>query len=746
MNTRPSFAAHLSIHSRLYRRAGAPVFALSALAAAASGAVAQTAPATDAREPIQTIVVTAQKRAEPAQSVPISLYAVTGKQLEDAGISSVEQLGNLAAGVTVSVTNPGQVNITMRGIGNLSGGLLAGPSVGYYVDESPMSAFSQLMPQMAFWDAERVEVLRGPQGTLFGEGSMGGTLRLITLKPDAAELSGRVQLVGSKLSQGGSGATVRGVINVPLLKDTLALRVGVGHQDLIGWVDYPDLNKTDADNGKQDDARLALRWTPSKQLTVDLSHTYQRIASNDAQATSPGVYHPMALDPTMQAVRRLSPRETTWNLSNLTASYDLGFATVVGSASWFKQDRKPINDLTPIATKFFGPAGAGGIVTQSARNLGVDVQTQELRLVSNGEQALNWTVGAYHKTDKRVQDQSGFDITIPAFGITNDLSYTTVHASAKGSAVFADFDYKLTDTLALQAGVRRYKADNDQLVHFDTTSAIFGTVAGVERYSAGPSSATSPKLGMSWKASKDVLVYGKVAEGFRDGGSNYQAPGYPVIPAAYGPEKIRAYELGIKSQPTKWLTINAALFENRWTDLQLSFLTGDGLFSYIQNAGKAKSTGGEIEVAARPTNSLRLAVNLASVDSKIDEDVVNALGMQVVSKGQKIPFSPKLQASASASYQFPVSETLGGLFSATYSQRGATYSDPANTPEGRNDSVKNLYLRMGLNAEGWSAAAFINNATNNQSTTSRSQFIAATVGYGTYVPPRTIGLELNAQF
>jgi outer membrane receptor protein involved in Fe transport len=743
MNIRPSFAAKLSTERPFKRRAGASVFACSALATAVSAAWAQTPPADTA---VQTIVVTAQKRAEPAQTVPISLYAVTGKQLEDAGVSSVEQLGNLAAGVTVSVANPGQVNITMRGIGNLSGGLLAGPSVGYYVDESPMSAFSQLMPQMAFWDAERVEVLRGPQGTLFGEGSMGGTLRLITLKPDATDLSGRVQLIGSKLAQGGSGASVRGVLNVPLVQGVLALRVGAGHQDLIGWVDYPDLGLKDADKGKQDDARLALRWTPSKQLTLDLSHTYQRIESNDAQATSPGVYHPMALDPTMQAVRRLSPRETTWNLSNLTASYDLGFATVVGSASWFKQDRKPINDLTPIATKFFGPAGAGATVTQSARNLGVDVQTQEVRLVSNGDQALNWTVGAYHKTDKRVQDQSGFDITVPAFGITNDLSYTTVRASAKGSAVFADIDYNLTETLAVQAGVRRYKADNDQLVRFDNTSAIFGTVAGVERYSAGPSSATSPKLGLSWKASKSLMVYGKVAEGFRDGGSNFQAPGYPVIPAAYGPEKVRAYELGIKSQPANWLTINAALFDNRWTDLQLSFLTGDGLFSFIQNAGKAKSSGGEIEIAARPTSSLRLALNLASVDSKIDEDVVNALGLQVVTKGQKIPFSPKVQTSVSASYQFPVSSTLGGLASATYSQRGATYSDPANTPEGRNDAVKNLYLRLGVSAERWSAAAFVNNATNNQSTTARSQFIAATVGYGTYVPPRTVGIELNAQF
>jgi outer membrane receptor protein involved in Fe transport len=637
---------------------------MSVLALAAASVCAQTSAPKDpaAGDGIQTIVVTAQKRAAPAQSVPASLFATSGKQLEEAGVASVEQLEQVAAGVTVSSGNPGQVNITMRGIGNIGGGLLAGPATGYYVDESPMSAFSALMPQVAFWDAERIEVLRGPQGTLFGEGSMGGTLRLITIKPEATGFSGRAQLVGSKVSQGGSGATVRGVLNVPLMRDQLALRVSGGHQDLIGYVDYPELGVKDADKGKQDDARVALRWTPSKQLTIDLSHTYQKINSVEGWATAPGVYQPSSLDPTMLPVRRLSPRESIWNLSNLTVSHDLGFATVVGAVSAFKQTRSINNDLTPVVTKFFGPAGAGGSATE-LNDLEVDVKTAELRLGSNGDQTLNWTVGAYHKTDKRVQGPGGFDLTVPGFGIVNDLSLNTLRASAKANAVFADIDYKVTPSVSIQAGVRRYQADLSQNTRFDTSSLIFGTVAGVERQSDGSSSATSPKFGVSWKASKDLLVYAKVADGFRDGGTNYQVPGYGEIPAGFGPEKIRAYEIGLKSQPMNWLTVNASVFVNRWTDLQTTFLTGDGLFNFIQNAGKAKATGGEIEIAARPMQGLRLALNLASVDSTIEEDVFNALGQKAVTKGQKIPFSPKLQASTSVAYEFPVTAGLGGVAS-----------------------------------------------------------------------------------
>lgn len=721
---------------------------LTLLAAAVSSAWAQTSPSTSGASTPATevVIVTAQKRAEPAQTVPLSITALTASQLSDAGITGASQLDQVAAGLTVSAPSQGQLNLTMRGIANLGGGLLSGPAVGFYLDETPLSAFSQLMPQLAFWDAERVEVLRGPQGTLFGEGSMGGTVRVISAKPDARALSGRALVSGSKLAGGDQGYAMRGVVNVPLIKDTLALRATVSREDLIGSVDVPDLNLKDTDKGRQTDARVALRWTPSKALTADLSYSHQSLDVNNGWATAPGVFQPRALDPAMQAVYELSPRSSSFDQASLTVSYDLGTATLVGAASWFKQDRRLRDDYTPITTKFFGPAGTGGTATQSARGINVDVQTQELRLVSNGERSLNWTVGAYHKDDERLQDQSGFTISLPLFGLLNDQSLTTVRARAKAWAVFGDLDFRLSPTLSLQAGARHYSSDNTQLIRFDTTSAIFGTVAGTERPSSGSASATSPKLGLRWQPSRTLMVYTRIAEGFRDGGSNYQAPGYSEIVGSYGPEKIRAVELGFKSQPLSWLTVNASLYRNAWTDLQLAFLTNDALFNFIQNAGKAVANGGEIELAARPIQGLRLGLNLAYVDAKIDEDVFNALGLKVATKGNEIPFSPKLQTSVSAAYQFALTSSLGGIVAANLSHRAATYSTADNDPAMRNGSADLLNLRFGVNADRWSAGLFINNVGNRRASTSRSLFPGATATQATFLPPRTVGLELTAEF
>jgi len=536
------------------------------------------------------------------------------------------------------------------------------------------------------------------------------------------------------------------VVNVPLVRDQLALRVTASREDLIGSVDVPDLGREDTDEGRQTDARVALRWTPSKQLTVDLAYGHQSLDVNNGWATSPGVFQPRALDPAMQAVKELSPRSSSFDQASLTVSYDLGAATLVGAASLFKQHRELRDDYTPITTKFFGPAGTGGTATQSARGIEVDVQTQELRLVSNGERALNWTAGLYRKDDERLQDRSGFTISLPALGLVDDQSFTTVRARAKAWAVFGDLDYRLTPTLSLQAGVRHYDSDNTQLIRFDTNSLIFGTTAGVERPSGGSAKATSPKLGLRWLPSSRLMVYARVAEGFRDGGSNYQAPGYAEIVGSYGPEKIRAYELGFKSQPLSWLTVNGSVYRNDWTDLQLAFLTNDALFNFIQNAGKAVATGGEIEIAARPVTGLRLALNVAAVDAKIDQDVFNALGMRVATKGNTIPFSPQLQTSVSASYQFALGGGLGGIVAANLSHRDATYSTPDNDPSMRNGSADLLNLRFGVNAERWSAALFVNNAGNRQASTTRSLFPGATVTQATYLQPRTIGVELSAEF
>jgi outer membrane receptor protein involved in Fe transport len=709
------------------------------LATAVGGAYGQGAPARD----LQTVVVTAQKREQAAQSVPVSLTAISGKELEDAGIDSAALLDQVAPGLTVSSYSAGYLSITIRGISDLDGGLLGTPATGFYIDETPLSAFAFQLPQVAYWDAQRVEVLRGPQGTLFGEGSMGGTIRLITTKPDATDFAARVMLGRSQVAGGGRGVTARAMVNLPLQSDVLALRVTASRQDIIGWIDVPELRASDSNSGKSEDARIALRWTPSRRFNVDLSYAYQVLDSKDFSATSPGVYRPRDINPAAQAPSFLSTAASRYDLANLTFNVDLGPAALVGSLSRYERWSTVRADLTPFVPLVFG---VGGTAERGAAALTVKATTAELRLVSHGDHGLDWTVGAYAKDDAREQAHGGVVISLPELGLTRDETLYTMPARNRALALFADAELKLTSDWALQAGLRHYKADNHTRVHFDTTSAIFpGFTAGVVRDSGGSASATSPKLGLSWKPSAELLVFAKVSTGFRDGDSNYQAPGYPEIPASFDPEKIRAYELGLKTQPSRWLSVNVSIYQNHWTDLQLPFVTADNLFAYIQNAGKAKATGAEIEIAARPMAGLRLGLNLASVDSRIEEDVPNGAGAGAI-KGKRIPFSPGLQASMSAACEFELRGGLGATVSANYAHRGATYSEPSNNPALKNAAYNNLYLKAGVHGKVWGSNLFVSNATNSSSSHQKTSAVAGGIVLTNYVQPRTVGVEVDASF
>jgi iron complex outermembrane recepter protein len=716
--------------------------AAALLATACNGAQAQGAAGAPTTA-VQTIVITAQKREQPAQSVPVSVTALTGRDLEAAGIGSAALLDQVAAGVTVAASAPGYLTVTIRGISDLEGGLLGAPATGFYIDETPLSAFASQLPQVAYWDAERVEVLRGPQGTLFGEGSMGGSVRLITTKPDARALAARVQVSGVQVSGGGRGATARLMLNVPLQHEMLALRVTAGRQELPGWVDVPELKALDVNTGRADDARVALRWTPTARSTVDLSYAHQTLSSRDATATSPGRYKPSDVDLGAQAPAFLSARSSRYALANFTVQHDLGPAALVAALSRYERTSSVRTDLTPFVPLFFG---VGGTAERVFAPLTVKAGTAELRLASVGESRLQWTAGLYAKEDARQQARTGLVISLPDLGLPRDETLYTTPARNRALAVFGDTEFRLPAGWAVQAGLRHYRARNQTQVRFDTTSAIFpGFTAGVVQDSGSSARADSPRLGLSWTPNPGLLVFAKLSTGFRDGDSNYRAPGYTEIPAAYGPEKLRAYELGLKAQPFSGVSLHASVYRNHWTDLQLPFVTSDGLFSYINNAARTESTGAEIELLVRPMAGLRLGLNLAGVDARI-VDAGPAAGTSGVTQGKRIPFSPRWQATASATWEFALQRGLRTELSARYAYRGSTFSEPANDAALRNAAHETLYLRAGVRGPAWSAHLFGSNVGNGQPTQRKSAAPAGGIVDAQYVQPRTVGLEVGGSF
>jgi outer membrane receptor protein involved in Fe transport len=229
------------------------------------------------------IIVTAQKREQNAQDVPISLVAVTGESIERQGISSLQELGNSIAGVTILAGNPGAMRLAIRGASDLSSSNQSASVNGFYLDETAMSYVPGYMPEVSLADIERVEVLRGPQGTLFGEGSVGGTLRVITRKPDSQKFFGRVKLGAYATSGGGEGYAAQINTNIPIVQDVLAVSVAGGYRNLPGWIDIPDINVKNSNTSKLSDGRFALRYTPSTDFTLDL---FYQISSKISQYQS----------------------------------------------------------------------------------------------------------------------------------------------------------------------------------------------------------------------------------------------------------------------------------------------------------------------------------------------------------------------------------------------------------------------------------------------------------------------------
>jgi len=693
---------------------------------------------------IEEVIVTAQKREQAVQDIPISIFAVTGDTLEQAGINSLEGIRDIAAGLEIVSVSPGAVQIAMRGVTNLSGTIESTAAVGYYLDETPVSSFATAMPEFAMWDANRVEVLRGPQGTLFGEGSMGGTIRVITNKPDSSDFYGRVQAEVSTVDGGETGWAGRGVVNIPLAEDTLALRLTLSHIDQGGWVEVPDIDEKDTNAIQSTDLRAALRWTPSDKLTVDLSYMYQDLElDNTFGQTSPGVLDPQDQLSYAGPVGQLSTEASDYDLFNLTIDYDLGFASLVSATSSFNQDRSWLDDLAPQMPLFFGTSGPS---SNSPGNTTVDVFTQEFRLVSIGDERLDWTTGVFYKTNDREAEQA-FYFDLPDWGLV-DKAASLQESSADSWAVFAEIDFEFTDRWSGQLGGRYYSDDRELTTTDLEDSLIFGTVAGTVTSGSGSDSHFSPKVALTWTGD-DTLFYAKVANGFRSGGTNPNQSFRPdQIPDIFGPEELWSYELGLKNTLAGGqVQLNAYIYFNDWTDLQLGFVTDDGLFGYTENAGSAESKGGELEFLWLPTDGLTLAVNLGYTNAKITEDVYNAFGELIAAAGNKIPFVPEWSLGATLDYVWPVSDNLEGVVHLGYAFRDENYSEPSNDEARENDKYNQVRLRGGIQGERWGLYAFVTNLLNEEDTTYKIRPVAATpLTYTTYVRPRTIGVEASWNF
>ena len=703
---------------------------LGLLAAASALPLVGVAHAQEAKDQAtvgEVIVVTAQKRAQPLQDAPLAVTALTERALDQMGGSELSDFAAAVPGLELQSNRAGETRTSIRGISEIGGGA---PSVGVYVDEIPLSTFTAEGVNLKTFDVERLEILRGPQGTLYGEGSLGGTIRIITNKPNSLDFSARADLTGSQTERGGFNSEANLMVNAPLVDGKAAVRATIMWRDTPGWINNPTLGLYEINDERSFTGRLAARITPTDRFTVDGVYIRQEVESGGPSSGDSQYRH---------SAGTVESRDDNFDLWNLTGTYRFDFGTLTSATGYFKRDSFSSNDFTPIAPLlsflFATPISTARITRPNDQ----EVFTQEVRLVSDGDGPLAWTVGVFYKRDQLVIANSA--VTSPVLPVS--VYELNVDETVRQGAVFGELDYRFTPKLHGVLGLRYFSEDRD------IKSTIGGllplVLSGASANNLPVSSSvnkTTAKLSIYYQANDRILFYGTASSGFRAGGINPNAFLFAGAPTSFGPETLWNYELGAK---TSWydnrLVLNVAVYDIQWDDVIVNANSGDPLFSYSVNAGAAHSRGVELEVVATPVRGLELSFAGNYTDAEIDSVSPIGATSPAANPGAKLPFVPAYKVHGGVQYSFPVMGSLTGRLRADMSHTAKTYSAIDNGAAGVNDDYTKVDLRASLMGDRWELTAFVVNVGNV-----RGELAATGPGESLLIEPRTMGLTLKTRW
>jgi len=590
---------------------------------------ATTAPGSDGRESVvlEEVLVTAQKREERIQDVPFAITAVTQREIRERGAVDIKDLQYSVPGLNIQELQPGANRITMRGINpGISTGL---PIVAVYVDEVGINLDQQQRDGVfPLVDIDRVEVLRGPQGTLYGQGSIAGTIRYITRNPDLDKTEGFLETNVYSQEDGGIGYRANGAVGLPLIDDRVGLRISGGYDHLAGWIDYPAENLRNVNDTERKFVRPKLFARLTDDLTLSLLYQYYDQESDTDAVSSVG-------SPTVRPGKtRLYPASDRSHLGNAILSYDLGSATLLSSTGYQHRD---LHFTAAIAT--FKQDSPGEYEQFS----------QELRLTSNGNDRIRYTAGAWYRKFLSNVNRILYDANGNPTAVARKQGNDPVDSESK--AVFGDLTFAATDQLSLSVGGRYYwdTRENDSTIPLLNNEADF--------------SSFSPRASLKYSWTSDISSYATISKGFRSGGFNNSG-------TSYGPESLWNYEIGTKALlgSTFYVDVAGYYLDYKNRQAQTAIQTSPGVFfSETRSVGKASGFGLEGAVGAQLPGSVRLDITAAYND--VTSDVTNT---EVV-KGQRFDFVPKFTGSVALSQRIPVSSRVSALWRLDY-QHSAPYA------------------------------------------------------------------------
>lgn len=718
---------------RTHSLGGISLIACIALWPTAAAAQQADAPAVVADDQSADIVVTAQKRSETLQNVPLAVQAFTGADLEKSGTNDINKLVDLVPGASiVSNSAPGFGTIQIRGV---SAGTVGDATTGYYVDDVIFSIPNlQLAPPSGLFDLERTEVLRGPQGTLYGNGSMGGLVRLITAAPDTNTFSVRGQGDVSFTEGGGTNYGGDGVLNVPLKSDVAGLRVSGGYHFTSGFAEAADrpgdrnLNPVESWNVR---GKLLLKPTDNLNVTLSVWHMDDRQNYNNVlnSVNPPVLPNSYGTSPYNRVIA---------TFYSGSVNLDLGGVSLQSGTSYLNHD---LNFDTTIHT-----AALDLRATADFRSYSFN---QELRLVSDNASPFRWIVGGLY-TKARIASQFNYTVPFPvAPGTTLFLpliDQPTAPLRTENFAVYGEASYELFDGKLIPLVGLRYFNDR-RSAEGSTTLYPTLTPPGVTIASAGARTfdAVSPRFNLTYKPSSDATLYFNAAKGFRSG--SIQTIGQVLFAATDGvttdtvinPDSLWSYEVGAKLRLfDRTVTIEGALYLTDWGNIQLPFTTSAGLVATV-NGGDAQLKGIDLGVTWKTPMkglSLQFAGNINdSHFTRVDAGLQARL--PTARPGQRLPNVPKGNFTLAGIYSAPIARDTKLNLYAAYSYRDRQ-SDLASGLFSAN--LDQLSLRAGVEMRHVKIDLFADNLLDE-----RGPLLNTAAGVQA-VYPRKIGLSVGFKY
>ena len=790
--------------TQLKRRPLTQAVLLALAGTAAAATVAKPAQAQASEPVLAEVVVTATKRTENLQDVPISVMVLDSARLTDLEVRGFEDYIQFLPTVAWTSNGPGYGQVYMRGIssggdGNHSGSM---PSIGVYLDEQPITTINQIL-DVHVYDIARVETLSGPQGTLFGQGSQSGTIRIITNKPDTGGFEAGYDAYMDTVANGDEGFGVEGFVNIPM-GDRAAVRLVGWHTDEGGWIDNVPGELEFAASGIERD-NLAIVDDDFNTVRTSGARALLKVDLNENWSVTPGImYQESSVEGSWfdnepytgneLEVSRFFPDEQDedWYQASLTLEGQIGDLNLVYAGAYLDRDVDSQYDYSGYAeyleSVYAGTYDClyydalGGCADPSQYVFGDENfkrESHEIRLQSGQEQRFRWITGLFYQRQEHYFD---LQWTVPDLNpaqsvVQNEtvIWQTNQDRVDRDAAAFGEVYFDVTDTVTLIGGARYFEYENSLFGFNGNVGHCTGFIdangdfvqddAGDPQFPCFNTGIVDDvqegddwafKGSVQWNVTPDKMLYATYSEGFRAGGVNRaRVPGIPP----YEPDWVYNYELGFKTQ---WadgaVRLNGALYLVDWEDFQYGFLDFSvSNLTIIQNVGKAQTKGLEFELDWAPTEGLLLSLAGSYNDSTLQEDFWRSADDQTAGlppdapEGTEMPYIPELQYTAMARYDFQAG-SLPWFAQGAWSWRDDAWNDleVSNVRRAQMEAYGILNLSTGIENERWTLSLYANNVTDE-----RGQIDIGDPGYDSpsgldftrnHIRPRSIGLRWSQRF